>query len=303
MPREIARAGRLLRSRAMNRDLEGKSVLVTGATSGVGEVTAKALAARGARVILTARSPAKATPIVAAIESNGGACEVLSLDLADLRSVADAADRWLSSGPSLDVLVNNAGQAGQRGVSRDGFELTFATNHLGPFLLTEKLLPVLRRSPQGRVVNVASEAHRRVRSIPWDDLRGPTKSRTGFAEYGVSKLCNVLHARELARRLRGTSVTTYALHPGVVATDVWRSMPGPIAWVAKRFMLSPEEGARTQIRCASAAELSAETGQYYDDQRPRRPSRLAQDDALATELYERSLAWISTALGPAAGAR
>jgi retinol dehydrogenase-12 len=277
----------------MTRDLEGKSILVTGATSGVGLVTARVLAARGARVVLGVRNPAKAEPVASEIVRSGGACEVLAIDVSSLRSVAEAAQRFLSTGAALDVLVNNAGQAGQRGLSDDGFELTFATNHLGHFLLTEKLRPVLERAPQGRVVNVASEAHRNVRGIPWDTLRTSTRSATGFEEYGVSKLCNVLHAKELARRLETTRVTTYSLHPGVVATDVWRSMPGPIAWLAKRFMLSPEDGARTQIRCASAPELSSESGLYYDREAPRRPSRLAQDDALARELYERSLEWVS----------
>ena len=191
----------------MTRDLQGKSILVTGATSGVGLVTAKVLAARGARVILAVRTPAKAAPIEAEIHAAGGACEVLSMDVSSLKSVAEAADRFLSTGASLDVLVNNAGQAGQRGLSEDGFELTFATNHLGHFLLTEKLRPALERAPQGRVVNVASEAHRNVRSIPWDALRERTRTVTGFEEYGVSKLCNVLHAKELARRLANTRVT------------------------------------------------------------------------------------------------
>jgi NAD(P)-dependent dehydrogenase (short-subunit alcohol dehydrogenase family) len=159
-------------------------------------------------------------------------------------------------------------------------------------LLTEKLLPLLRASAQGRVVIVASEAHYRVRTIDWDTLRKPTASTTGFAEYSVSKLCNVLHGAELARRLEGSKVTTYSLHPGVVATDVWRNVPSPIAWIIKRFMLTAEEGARTQLRCATAAELASETGLYYDKERPREPSRLAKDPALARALWEKSSEWV-----------
>jgi retinol dehydrogenase 12 len=280
----------------MARDLEAKTILVTGATSGVGLVSAKEFAARGARVVLAVRSPAKAQPIVDEITRGGGACSVIELDVSDLASVRAGADKFLSTEKSLDVLMNNAGMAGQRGLSKDGFELTFATNHLGHFLLTEKLLPLLKAAPQGRLVNVASEAHYRPKAIDWEALRKPTVSATGFDEYGVSKLCNVLHAKELVQRLAGTSVTTYSLHPGVVATDVWRSVPSPIAWVMKRFMLTAEQGARTQIRCATAPELVSETGLYYDKERPRTPSKLALDAALAVELRDKSLAWVESFL-------
>lgn len=276
----------------MQRDLTGQTFLVTGPTAGVGRVTALTLATRGGHVVLAARSLAKATALEAEIKAAGGSCETLELDTSSLESVRVAATRYLDAGRPLDVLINNAGMAGQRGLSVDGFELTFATNHLGHFLLTEMLLPLLRASAQGRVVIVASEAHYRVRAIDWDALRRPTASTTGFAEYSVSKLCNVLHGAELARRLEGSHVTTYSLHPGVVATDVWRNVPSPIAWIIKRFMLTAEEGARTQLRCATAPELASETGLYYDKERPREPSRLARDPALARALWEKSSEWV-----------
>lgn len=276
----------------MNRDLVSKTALVTGATSGVGLVTAQVLAARGAHVVLAVRSPSKAQPIVEQIQRDGGSCAVIAMDTSDLASVRAGADAFLESAKSLDILVNNAGMAGQRGLSKDGFELTFATNHLGHFLLTERLLPVLKQAPQGRIVNVASEAHYNPKAIDWAALQKPTQSAAGFAEYGVSKLCNVLHAKELVERLKDSKVTTYSLHPGVVATDVWRSVPSPLAWLIKKFMLTVEDGARTQIRCATAAELADETGLYYDKEKPREPSRLAKDAALARELRDRSFGWV-----------
>lgn len=247
-------------------------------------------------MVLAVRSPAKAQPVVDEITRAGGACSLLEVDVSDLSSVRAAADKYLATGRALDVLMNNAGMAGQRGLSKDGFELTFATNHLGHFLLTEKLLPLLKAAPQGRIVNVASEAHYRAKGIDWDALRKPTVSKIGMDEYGVSKLCNVLHAKELVERLKDTKVTTYSLHPGVVATDVWRSVPSPIAWLMKRFMLTSEEGARTQMRCATAPELARETGLYYDKEKPREPSRLAKDPALAIALRDKSMGWVESFL-------
>jgi retinol dehydrogenase-12 len=256
-------------------------------------VSAKQLAARGAHVVLAVRNRAKCEPIKADIERDGGSCEILEMDTSDLASVKSAADRFLASGRALDVLMNNAGQAGARGITKDGFELTFATNHLGHFLLTEKLLPLLKAAPQGRVVNVSSKSHYQAKAIDWDALRKTSTSVTGLPEYEVSKLCNVLHAKELARRLEGTKVTTYSLHPGVVATDAWRQIPGPIAWLMKRFMITSEDGAKTQIRCATAPELATETGLYYDSEKPRTPSKLARDEALARELWDKSAAWVA----------
>jgi NAD(P)-dependent dehydrogenase (short-subunit alcohol dehydrogenase family) len=280
----------------MNRDLEAKTILITGATSGVGLVSARECAARGAHVVLAVRSPAKAQPVVDEITRGGGACSLLEVDVSDLSSVRAAADKYLATGRALDVLMNNAGMAGQRGLSKDGFELAFATNHLGHFLLTEKLLPLLKAAPQGRIVNVASKAHYRAKGIDWDALRKPTVSQIAMDEYSVSKLCNVLHAKELVERLKDTKVTTYSLHPGVVATDVWRSVPSPIAWLMKRFMLTSEEGARTQMRCATAPEVARETGLYYDKEKPCEPSRLAKDPALAIELRDKSMAWVEAFL-------
>jgi retinol dehydrogenase 12 len=189
-------------------------------------------------------------------------------------------------------LINNAGLAGQRGLTRDGFEIQFGTNHLGHYLLTRLLLDRIIESGPARIINVSSEAHYRPKQLDWDVLRKKTRTITAMREYQVSKLANVLFTKELARRLEGTKVTTYAVHPGVVATDVWRRVPGPVRWAIKKFMITPEEGAQASLRCATAPELAGETGRYYDvggEERP--PSRLAEDAALAAELWRRSAEW------------
>jgi retinol dehydrogenase 12 len=271
--------------------LHDKSFFVTGANSGIGRALVEALAARGGRVVLATRSEERTRPVLSAIESRspGARVQWVSLDVSDLGSVRRAAQSYLASGQPIDVLVNNAGVAGTRALSADGFDLTYATNHIGPFLLTSLLLPRLRESPQGRVVNVASGAHLMVKRIDWSVLERRTKpGRSGFSDYAVTKLMNVLHAKELARRLAGTRVTTYALHPGAVASNIWRALPQPFQWFGKLFMLTNEQGAESPLYCATAPELAASTGRYYDRMHEARPSRLAEDAALAQELWART---------------
>jgi dehydrogenase/reductase SDR family protein 13 len=277
----------------MTGRLDGRVAIVTGASTGIGLVTARELARRGARVFLAGRSAARTVPAVEEIRRETGAdrAEFLPLDLSDPGSIRSAAEAFLSRGIPLHLLVNNAGLAGAGGVTREGFEMTFATNHLGPFLLTLLLLPRLRESAPSRVVNVSSHAHYRVKGMDWEALRRPATSAGAFHEYSVSKLANVLFTTELSRRLPGTGVTAYALHPGVVATDLWRRLPWGVRHVAKLFMISPEEGARTTLHCAASPEAAGESGLYYDECRPRHPSRIAQDPALAAELWRRSVEW------------
>ena len=277
----------------MSTDLKGKVFIVTGASTGIGRVVAQELAARGAHVILACRSEVRTAPVVEEIRRATGneKVEFLPLDLADLASVRAAAAAFLSRRLPLHVLVNNAGMGGQRGLTRDGFELTFGTNHLGPFLFTLLLLDRLREGAPSRIVNVSSSAHHRAKGIDWESLRLPASSRGGIDEYSVSKLANVLFTSELARRLEGSGVTAYALHPGVVATDLWREMPWGLRHAAKLFMISPEQGARTTLHCATSPEAAAESGLYYDAGKARHPSRIAQDPALAAELWRRSMEW------------
>ena len=275
-------------------DLNGKTYVITGGNSGIGKITARELAKRGAHVIVASRSAAKTQPVIDELvrETGNESIEFVELDLADQASVRRCAELLLARNIPIHGLINNAGLAGTRGTTKEGFELTFGTNHLGHYLFTRLLLDRIKESGPARIVNVASASHYQARRIDWEALRAKTKSRTGLPEYSVSKLSNVLFTKELARRLEGTNVTTYALHPGVVATDVWRKVPSPVRWVMKKFMVTPEEGAQTSLRCATAPELATETGRYYDkDGRERRPARLANDEQLAKELWSKSAEW------------
>jgi retinol dehydrogenase 12 len=265
--------------------------LVTGANTGIGRVTARELARAGMHVVVAARDEAKGREAVAAIRAETGShsVEFLRLDLGSLASVRAAAREFLAKGIPLRVLVNNAGVGGQRGRTADGFELHFGINHLGHFLLTTLLRDALVASAPARVVNVSSKAHLDAKTgIDWNRLEGPTRSFTGLPEYAASKLANILFSKELARRLAGTGVTTYALHPGVIASDVWRRIPWPIRPLVTRNMLSVDEGARTTLHCATSPDVATETGLYYDGCAPRDPLPLANDPALARELWERS---------------
>ena len=231
-----------------------QTVVVTGANTGIGKATALALAREGWRVYVASRSAAKGEAAVAAIKAAAGSSDVffLALDLADLESVRSCAEGFLARGEPLHVLVNNAGVGGARGLTKQGFELMFGVNHLGHFLLTQLLLDRLTSSAPARVVTVASDAHYQARGIDWEALRRPARGITGLGEYAVSKLCNVLFSQELARRTAGTGVTTYALHPGVVASDIWRRVPWPVRPLITRRMLSVDEGAATSLYCATS---------------------------------------------------
>jgi NAD(P)-dependent dehydrogenase (short-subunit alcohol dehydrogenase family) len=273
-------------------DLDGRTFLITGANSGIGKETARALAGRGGRVFLACRSQESGRRAIDEIagETRSRSLELLSLDLGDLESVRRCAEAFLATGEPLHVLINNAGVAGARGMTASGFERAFGTNHVGPFLLTSLLLDHLRASAPARIVNVASVAHYEAPGIDWEAARRPTQSFTGMREYRVSKLANVLHAQELARRLEGSGVTTYALHPGVIASDIWRRVPWPIRPLMKRRMDTPEQGARTSLYCATAPEVAGDSGQYYDDCRRKEPAAAATA-ALGAELWWRSSDW------------
>jgi NAD(P)-dependent dehydrogenase (short-subunit alcohol dehydrogenase family) len=275
-------------------DLRAKTFIVTGANTGIGRETVRGLAARGAAVFLAGRSEASTRPVIEELSNQhrDARLRFIGVDLGDLGSVAACADAFLETGEPLHGLINNAGLAGRRGLTASGFELMFGTNYVGPFLLTRLLLDRLRQSAPARIVNVASEAHRGVHEIDFDAVRHPTRSVTGMSEYGVSKLANILHAQELARRLDGSGVTTYALHPGVIASDIWRRVPWPVRPLMKARMRSPEQGAQTSLYCATALELAADTGLYYDDCRPRTPGAAATPGR-ATELWQRTEGWLT----------
>jgi len=276
---------------------EQSVAIVTGANTGIGKVTARELAATGRRVFLACRSRERAEAARAEIVAATGneAVEFLELDLASLASVRAAAESFLARDLPLQLLVNNAGLVpGKRAVTRDGFEMTFGVNHLGHFLFTTLLLDRLVASAPARVVTVASRAHRRCAGVDWDALRRPTSSASGFPEYTVSKLANVWFSAELGRRLEGTGVTTYAVHPGVVATDIWRRIPGPLRWIAKLFMIDEEEGARTTLHCAVDPGAGSETALYYAESAVLAASERGRDEAMARELWTRSEAWVAS---------
>jgi retinol dehydrogenase-12 len=279
-------------------ELTGRTFLVTGANTGIGLTTARALAARGGQVTVACRSPEKGAAAVAGIISDTGneAASFLRLDLASLSSVRTAAADFLARGEPLDVLIDNAGIAGRRGLTSDGFELMFGVNHLGHFAFTLALLDCLKQSAErdggARIVVVSSDAHYQASGIDFSLLRRRTRAITGMPEYAVSKLCNVLFAQELARRLAGTGVTSYALHPGVVASDIWRRVPWPVRPLLTRRMLTVEQGAQTSLYCATSPELAQQSGRFYDNCAERAPNPVATPE-LAGQLWEQSEAWIS----------
>lgn len=273
-----------------------KIALVTGANSGIGRVTAVELAQQGHRVFLACRSEEKTRPVLAQINSaHPGAAEFLPLDLADLDSVRACAARFLDTGLPLPLLVCNAGIAGTRGMTKQGFELTFGVCHLGHFLLTQLLLPRIEASAPARIVVVASRAHKRIRGLDFATLRRSTPSRTGVPEYCAAKLANVLFASELARRLQGRGVNVYSLHPGVVATEVWRAAPRVLQRLAKPFMKNEHDGAATTLHCATSPAVAGESGLYYADCRPIPPSPAGRDAALARRLWGESERWVAAA--------
>lgn len=272
-----------------------RTSLVTGANTGIGLVTARELARRGDRVILACRSEEKTRPVVEGIIADTGndAVEFLPLDLADLDSVRQAAQTLLVRDEPIHVLVANAGVAGQRGQTAQGFELAFGINHLGHFLFVTMLTDLLRAGAQSRVVIVSSDSHYSAKGIDYDAVRQPTSNVTGLPEYGVSKLANVLFGQELARRLPANEVWVVSLHPGVIASDVWRRIPWPIRPIMKRFMKSTEEGAATSLQCATAEPVPIESGGFMSEGHPKAPSEHATPE-LAAELWRRSEEWTAS---------
>lgn len=268
-------------------DLDGKTFLITGANSGIGRATAADLARRGASVFIAARNEEKARPVVDELGANAA---YLQLDLGNLDSVRQCAKEFLATDRPLHALINNAGVAGQRGFTDSGFELAFGTNHVGHFLLTNLLLDRLKDSAPSRIVNVASVAHYSATGIDYEAVRKPTKTFMALREYGVSKLANVLHAQELARRLDGTGVTTYSLHPGAIASNAWRRVPWPIDAMMKVFMKSNEQGAQTSIYCATSPDVANDSGKYYDNCTEKEPSSRATPER-AGELWHKSEEW------------
>ena len=283
----------------MNKDFDfpGQVALITGGNVGIGRVTAIELAKKGFQVVIAGRSLERTQPVLDHITSLSvdKPALFLPLDLASLASVRACAQMFTQLNLPLHLLINNAGVAGLRGLTQDGFEMTFGINHLGHFLLTQLLLPNLQSSGPSRVVTVSSRAHKRTAGIDWDALRRPTSSWTGINEYAVSKLANLLFSAELAKRVQGTSVSTYSLHPGVVDTEICRALPDWARPLLRlRGFLTPEQGALTTLHCSLHAPQQ-ESGLYYSDSQPKQPAALGQNSELAAELWKRSEVWVNQA--------
>jgi retinol dehydrogenase-14 len=282
--------------------MSGTTCLVTGATSGIGKETALRLAMLGATVVIVARDAARGAAARAEITEcvPRAQVEVMTADLSSLAQVRKLAADFLGGHGRVDVLVNNAGviSPGRR-LTADGLETTFATNHLGPFLLTSLLCGLLVDSAPARVVTVSSAAHKQVRTIPWDDLARGAKSGQAQA-YPVSKLLNILFTAELARRLAGTGVTANCLHPGFVRTSLGRDVTGVLGAVLPlmlRLRPGPAAGALTPVYLASSPELAGVTGGYFVNRKPSEPSALAKDAQAASRLW--ALSEDLTSRGPA----
>jgi len=269
----------------------GRTVLITGATSGIGLATATALAIRGAKVVMVGRDPARADRARAQVVAASGSdlVEVLTCDLASLTSIHSLARGFLDSHSRLEVLINNAGVfEPHRRLSADGLEMTLAVNLVAPFYLTSLLLDRLRESAPARVVNVSSATHLAA-TIDVEDLGFRNRRYDMRAAYSQSKLGVLLFTKELARRLAGTGVTVNAVHPGFVHTRLGsRGGLVSIGWAAARpLMLSPEAGARTSVYVSSSPEVADVTGTYFADSRPAAESPLADDLRLASRLWRR----------------
>jgi len=260
--------------------MDQRVILVTGATDGIGRETALELLRRGARVLVHGRNAEKASKVVKDLshESGSSALSPVSADLSSMAEVRRLAKDIEGQTDRLDVLINNAGVfAHERKLTVDGFETTFAVNHLAPFLLTHLLLPKLQQSTQGRIVTVSSIAHSRGR-IDFDDLKSERYFH-GYTAYAASKLANVLFAYEMARRLAGSRVTSNALHPGVITTKLLKSGFGMGG-------ASVQQGAATSVKLAIDPALATTTGKYFADEREQASSAASHDRQLQKRLYE-----------------
>jgi NAD(P)-dependent dehydrogenase (short-subunit alcohol dehydrogenase family) len=283
----------------MKDNMNGKICLVTGATNGIGKATAQALAQMGATVVIVGRNPAKSAAVVSEIKqiSGNNNVEALVADLSVMAEVQQVADQFKAKYQKLHVLVNNAGAAfGNRQVTADGFEKTFALNYLNSFLLTSLLLDILEASAPARIVNVASDSHKEAQ-LDFDDLQSE-KGNFVFKAYGRSKLAVVVFSYELARRLSGTGVTVNVLHPGLVHTGFASNLgaiPSAAIGFFMRFVgLTPEQGAQTSVYLATSRDVENVSGKYWEKRKAVPSGRATYDEATWTRLWEVSDKMVAT---------
>lgn len=271
----------------MKIDMSGKVCLVTGANSGIGKETALALAKMNARVVMVCRDRARGEAELEEIKQQSGnhTLELMLCDLSSQKSTRQFADDFKASHDRLDVLVNNAGvYLRKRTLTIDGIEATFAINHLAYFLLTNLLLDTLRRSAPSRIVNVSSDAHA-YGQVDFENLQGE-KKYGGVRAYAHSKFENIMFTYELARRLEGTGVTVNCLHPGAVATGLFRALPKPLEAIIKLFTLSPEKGAATSIYLASSPAVEGVNGKYFVKKAVAKSSQSSYNEEVAHRLWD-----------------
>ena len=272
----------------MSSEMKGKRVVVTGASRGIGRETALAIGRMGADISLVVRDEARGNTVAEEVRALGAEVDVFVADLSSMADIRRMAEGLLEKHDRIDVLVNNAGALlMDRQVTKDGYEATFATNHLGYFLLTELLLDAVKKAPAGRIVNVASDAHHRG-TIDFGDLMSE-KGYAGWRAYGASKLANILFTSELARRIEGTGVTANSLHPGVIASGFALNNKGIVGTLWKLmspFLMSSENGAKTTVFLATDASVAQVSGKYFSKCKQKTPSREARDASVATRLWE-----------------
>ena len=275
----------------MDAPLKGRVILITGATNGIGLVTARELARSGAQVTIIGRNPEKCASVADSIGlATGTPLEYIVADLSTLAGIRQAAAQFRQNHTHLHVLINNAGGFFiKHTITPDGFEYTFALNHLGYFLLTDLLLDLLKASAPARIINISSGAHSGLKELDFDNLQGE-KSYSGWKAYARSKLENLLFTYELAHRLDGSRVTVNAVHPGYVATGfalnngwVFRVFAN---WSAHIFGHSPEQGASTGIYLATSPDVEGVTGKYFADSTPLRSSPASYDQAAQIKLWQ-----------------
>jgi NAD(P)-dependent dehydrogenase (short-subunit alcohol dehydrogenase family) len=278
--------------------MQGKVVVITGATSGIGQVAAEKLAAMGARIVAVARDRSRGEATLAKLRqiAPGQPHRVHFADVSRLADLKRLGEEIQAAEPRVDVLINNAGAAfSERQVTEDGLELTFATNHMSYFALTQHLHDQLMAAPAARVVNTSSHAHYRVQ-VDFNDLQ-MKNNFGGFRAYSISKLLNILYTRALVKRLEGTGIIANSLHPGFVKTrigDDGKGFGAAVFRFMKYFAITPDQGAETIVYLASSPEVAKTTGLYFYKCKPMEPSKVAQDDEAAERLWTETANYFST---------